>query len=72
MVGSDIHHSISNTFFQCFSGIIDRVCQKTTTVQIWWEQIESLYRIPKGPAIKKFMPLVMIIGAHDVLRNFWI
>ena len=26
----------------------------------------------KGPAIKKFMQLVVIIGAHDVLRNFWI
>jgi hypothetical protein len=28
--------------------------------------------LSKGPAIKKFMPWVVIIGAHDVLRNFWI
>ena len=26
----------------------------------------------KGPVIKKFMPLVVIIGAHKVFRNFWI
>ena len=26
----------------------------------------------KGPAIKKFMPLVEIIEAHDAFRNFWI
>ena len=26
----------------------------------------------KGLAIKKFMPLVVIIGVHDILRNFWI
>ena len=41
-----IDHSISNRFFQCFSCIIDRVCQKTPTAQFWWEQIESQYRIP--------------------------
>ena len=41
-----LRHSISNRFFQCFSCIIDRVCQKTPTVQIWWEKIESQYRIP--------------------------
>ena len=40
-----ISHSISKRFFQCFSCIIDRVCQKTPTVKIWWEQIESQYRI---------------------------
>ena len=39
-------HSISNRFFQCFSCIMDRVCQKTPTVQIGWEKIESQYRIP--------------------------
>ena len=26
----------------------------------------------KSPAIKKFMPLVAIIEAHDALKNFWI
>ena len=26
----------------------------------------------KGPVIKKFMPLVAIIGAHEFFRNFWI
>ena len=26
----------------------------------------------KGPAIKKFLPLVVIIEAHDALREFWI
>ena len=26
----------------------------------------------KGPAIKKCMPLVVIIEAHDALRKFWI
>ena len=26
----------------------------------------------KGPGIKKLIPLVMIIEAHDVLREFWI
>ena len=26
----------------------------------------------KGPAIKKLMPLVVIIEAHDAVRNFWI
>ena len=29
-------------------------------------------KLRKGPAIKKFMPLVVIIGGHDVLKNFWI
>ena len=28
--------------------------------------------VSKGPAIKKFMPLVVIIEAHDAPRNFWI
>ena len=28
--------------------------------------------LPKAPAIKKFMPLVVIIEAHDSVRNFWI
>ena len=26
----------------------------------------------KEPAIKKFMPFVLIIEAHDALTNFWI
>ena len=34
----------------------------------------AMLRFPlsKGPAIKKLMPLVVIIEAHDALRNFWI
>ena len=42
--GKDILSQI--VFFQCLSCITDRICQKTPTVQIWWEQIESQYRIP--------------------------
>ena len=37
--------------------------------QLW--QFKFFF-LDKGPAIKEFMPLVVIIGAHDVLRNFWI
>jgi hypothetical protein len=31
---------------------------------------ETMDHFVKGPAIKKFMPLVVIIEAHDALRNF--
>ena len=43
---TEMVHSISNRFFQSFFCMIYRVCQKTPTVQIWWEQIESQYKIP--------------------------
>ena len=33
---------------------------------------QIILAVGKGLAIKKLMPLVVIIGAHDVLRNFWI
>ena len=32
----------------------------------------SVFFFFKGPAIQKFMPLVVIIEAHDAPRNFWI
>ena len=40
--------------------------------QIVTKKEEREDKKPKGPAIKKFMPLVVIIEAHDALRNFWI
>ena len=47
----------------------------------WWTEVRRLIgalssnietAFGKGPAIRKFMPLVVIIRAHEVLQNFWI
>ena len=57
--------------------ILYMCCQGHTLVLATFKQIYNLFNpscsgLYKGPAIKKFMPLVVIIEAHDALRNFWI
>ena len=36
------------------------------------KNINKQLKTEKGPAIKKFMPLVMINKAYEILRNLWI